>query len=202
MKIRELDQVIKCMENENSFLKEKTNDLENKQLTLFQKGQYCNKAREAYQDLVFDGGVSANKVEEVVNTVLTKIAGIQVDRLPKSTYAKDMGIEVRSMAQYHVASELSAEFECQNMTLHSDGTTKFGHSYTTFDVQKSDGKLLVVGMREVGAADTHTQLDLFQEILGEVCDSLENKDEIIRSTFINIEILMSDRCAVQKKFIH
>ena len=109
------------------------------------------------------------------------------------------------MAQYHVASELSAESECQNTSLHSDGPTKFGHSYTIFDVLKSDGKLLVVGMREVGAAAAQTQLDLFLEILGEVCDSLENKDEFIRSTFINIKNLMSDRCAVQKKindFIH
>ena len=68
--------------------------------------------------MVSDGGVSANKVEKVVNIALTKIAGVQVDRLPKSTYAKDMGIEVRGMAQYHVASELSAESEYQNMTLH------------------------------------------------------------------------------------
>ena len=200
LKIKELEQVIKYMENEKCLLKEKIVDHENKKLTLFQKGQYSNNVRAAYQDLVSDGGVSANKVEKVVNIVLTKIAGVQVDRLPKSTYAKDMGIEVRGMAQYHVASELSAESECQNMTLHSDGTTKFGHSYTTFDVQKSDGKLLVVGMREVGAADAQTQMDLFREILGEVCDSLENKDEIIRSTFINIKNLMSDRCAVQKKF--
>ena len=125
--------------------------------------------------------------------------GSKVDRLQKSTYAKDTGIEVQGTAEYHVASELSAKSECQNMMLHSDGTTKFGHSYTTFDVQKSDGKLLAVGMREVGAADTQTQLDFLQEILGEVCDSLENKDEIIRSTFINIKNLNSDRCAVQKK---
>ena len=34
---------------------------------------------------------------------------------------------------------------------------------------------------------------------GEVCDSLGNKDEIVRSCFINIKNLMSDRCAVQKK---
>ena len=151
LKIKELKQVIKYMESEKCLLKEKIVDYENKKLTIFQKGQYSNKVRAAYQDLVSDGGVNANKVEKVVNIVLTKIAGVQVDRLPKSTYAKDMGIEVRGMAQYHVASELSAESECQNMTLHSDGTTKFGHSYTTFDVQKSDGKLLVVGMREVGA---------------------------------------------------
>ena len=43
-------------------------------------------------------------------------------------------------------------------------------------------------MREVRAANAQTQLDLFQEVLGEFCDSLENKDQIIRSTFINIKI--------------
>ena len=188
------------MENEQSLLKEKIDDFENKKLNLFQKGQYSNQVRAAYEDLISDGCVSANKIEKVVNIALTKIAGLQADRLPKSTYPKDMGIKVRVMAQYRVASELSAESECQNMTLHSDGTTKFGRSYTTFDVQKSDGQLLVAGMREIGAADAQTQLDLFQEILGEVCDSLENKDEVIRSTFINIKNLMSYHCAVQKEF--
>ena len=132
-----------------------------------------------------------------MSIVLTKIAGLQVDTLPKSTSAKDMGIEVRGMAQYHVASEVCSESEYQNMRLHSDGTTKFGCSYTTFEVQKSDLKLPVAEMREVGTADTQTQLDVFQEILG---DSVQNKDEIITSTsIINIKKLMPDDCAVQKK---
>ena len=122
------------MRNEKSSLKEKIDDFENKKLNFFQKEHYSNQVRAAYQDLISDGGVSANKIEKVVNIVLTKIAGLQVDRLPKSAYAKYVGIEVRGMAQYHVASVLSAESECQNMVLHSDGTTKFGCSYTTFDV--------------------------------------------------------------------
>ena len=49
------------------------------------------------------------------------------------------------------------------------------------------------------AADVQTQLDVFQEVLGTICHSLENKDEIIRSTFINIKNLRSDHCAVRKK---
>ena len=172
-------------------------DLENKMLTFFQTGQYSKRVRAAYQDLISEGGVSANKGEKIVNTVFTKIAGVQVDRLPKSIYAEDMEIDVQGMAQYHVASELSSKSECQNMMPHSDGT-KFGYPYATFDVQKSDGQLLVVGMREVGAAETQTPLELFQEILREVCDSLENKDEIIQDTFMNIKNLMLYRCTVQK----
>ena len=51
-----------------------------------------------------------------MNIVFTKIAGVLVDRLPKSAYAKDMWIAVRGKAQYDVVSELSAESACQNMT--------------------------------------------------------------------------------------
>ena len=99
--------------------------------------------------MISDGSVSGNKRGKVVNIVLTKIAGFLVHRLPNSTYAKDMGIEVKGIAQYHVASELSAESEFQNMMLYSDGTTKFGCSYTSFEVPKNDGQLLAVEMGEV-----------------------------------------------------
>ena len=118
-----------------------------------------------------------------MDIVLTQIAGIQIDRLPKSTFAKDMAIESRGVAQYQIDSELSAG-SCNNMTLHSDGTTKHGRSYTTFDLVNKEGKLLVCGLREVGAADAQSQLDLFLEILNDVCSSLENKDEVINKTLL------------------
>ena len=37
------------------------------------------------------------------------------------------------------------------------------------------------------------QLDLFCEILDNVCSSLENKDEVVNKTFVNIKNLMSDQ---------
>ena len=85
------------------------------------------------------------------------------------------------------------------MTLHSDGTTKHDRSYTTFDLVNQEGKLLVCGLRKVGAADAQSQLDLFCEILDFVCSSVENKQKIINKTFINIKNLMADRCSTQKK---
>ena len=97
LKIKELEQVIKYRGNKKSLLKEKIDYFEHKKLNLFQKGKYSTQARAAYQGLIFDGGVSANKIEKEVNFVLTKIAGFQVHRLSKSTYTKDMGIEVKSM---------------------------------------------------------------------------------------------------------
>ena len=54
------------------------------------------------------------------------------------------------------------------MTLHSDGTTKHGCSCSTFDLVNQEGKLLVCGLGEGGAADAKSQLDLFCEILDDV----------------------------------
>ena len=165
------------------MLKEQLNNVKNNKIHLFKKCQYSNSTRAAYQDLISFAGVSANKVQKVIDVVLTQVAKIQVDRLPKSTFAKDMAIESIGVTQYQIASELSAG--CINMTLHSDGTAKRGRSYTTFDLVNQEGKLLVCGLREVGAVDPQSQLDLFCEILDDVCSSVVNKEEIINKTFIN-----------------
>ena len=86
------------------------------------------------------------------------------------------------------------------MALHSDGTTKHGRSFTTFDLVNQEGKLLVCGLREVRATGAQSQLDLFCEILDDVCNSMESKQKIINKTFINIKNLMSDQCNTHKKF--
>ena len=63
-KIKELEQIIKFIENENNVLKQKIDHFENKKLNLFQKGQYSKEVRTAYQDLISDGGVSASKIRK------------------------------------------------------------------------------------------------------------------------------------------
>ena len=94
-----------------------------------------------------------------------------IDRWPKSTFAKDIAIKSKGVAQYQIASELLAG-SCINMTIHSDGTTKHDRSYTTFDLVNQEGKLLVCGLREVRATDAQSQLDLFCEILDDVSSSV------------------------------
>ena len=48
--------------------------------------------------------------------------GIKVDRLPKCTFAKDMAIKLKWVAQYHISSELPTS--CANMAIHSAGENK------------------------------------------------------------------------------
>ena len=105
-------------------------------------GQYNDNIRMVYEDLLCMGLSSCN-VEKVIRVVLKQLAGVEVDRPSKATFAKYMLIEARGLAQIHVASELAGMSDCAPNTLHSNGTSKQGYSYTTFDANKSDGKHLV-----------------------------------------------------------
>ena len=62
--------------------------------------------------------------------------------------------EARYVAHIHVADELTNAVE--NSTLYSDGTSKKGYSYATFDYQKPDGTIIVTGLRCVGGGDAQT----------------------------------------------
>ena len=127
---------------------------------------------------------------------MEKLANVEVGRLPKVTFAKDMFLEARALSQIQLASVL-AENTDDNLTLHSDGTSKHGHSYTTLDVKKGDD-VLVMGLREVGGADAQSQLDLFKEVLDEI--EVTPKKGFATKVVTSIKNLMSDRCAIQKKF--
>ena len=130
-----------------------------------------------YEDILCMG-LSTRNVEEVIKIVLEKLVGIECDRLPKATSSKYMLIEACGLAQLQIASEL-ASCEDDDLVLQSDGTSK-GHSYTTFDVT-NEGQFFVLGMREVGAGDAQTQLELLKEIMGDI--SSFNKEDIYHKFF-------------------
>ena len=126
-------------------------------------------------------------LEKVIKIVLEKLAGIECDRLPKATFSKYMLIEACGLAQLHIASEL-VNCEDDDLVLQSDGTSKKGHSYTTFDATNNEGQFFVLGMQEVGAGDAQTQLDLLKEIMGDI--SSFNKEDICDKFFSSVKNLM------------
>ena len=75
LKLEDLKERGKFLENEKLFLKEQLDNFKNNKIQLFKKGQYSISAR----DLISFAGVSASKVDKVSDIVLTPIAGIQVD---------------------------------------------------------------------------------------------------------------------------
>ena len=163
---RDLEAHIRFLENENVKLLDQINESSKiRKLSFFENGQYTHDIRMIYEDLLCMG-LSTRNIEKSVRLILEKLAKVEVGRLPKVTFAKDMFLEARALSQIQLASVLTENTD-ENLTLHSDGTSKHGHSYTTLDVKKGD-EVLVVGLREVGGADAQSQLDLFKEVLDEI----------------------------------
>ena len=50
-------------------------------------------------------GLCTHNVEKVIKIVLEKLAGIECDRLPKSTFSKYMLIEAQGLAKLQIASQ-------------------------------------------------------------------------------------------------
>ena len=111
-------------------------------------------------------GLSTRNIEKSVRMILENLANVEVGRLPKVTLTKDVFLEARALSQIQLVSVLIENTD-DNLTLHSTGTSKHGHSYTTLDVKKGDN-VLIVGLREVGGADAQSQLDLFKEVFDEI----------------------------------
>ena len=56
-------------------------------------------------------------------------------------------------------------------------------------------------MREIGEADAQSQLDLFQEVVDKVVENLgKGGNNFGKKTLSSMKRLMSDRCAVRRKF--
>ena len=171
-------------------------EVSEKTLNFYKNGKYNDDVRMVYEDLL-STRLSTRNVERCVRLVLEKLAEAKVGRLPKVTFAKDMFLEARGLAQIHVVKVTGQQRE----SIYSDGTSKNGHSYTTFDVQSGED-VFIVGLREVGGADAQTHLDLFKDVLEDVSGSLSKGNgngNFTNLVFKSIKNLMSDCCATHTK---
>ena len=198
-KISELKSRIAELENDVEVLQEHIQDfLKTSTVKTFHNGRYSDEIRAVYEDLLC-WGVGVENVGNVIKTVIEKLTGLDCGRLPKATFARYMYLEARRLAQIQVAEKLLDGWELGNRTLHSDGTSKHGYHYATFDVTLDDGNVMVAGLRDMACGDAESQLDLLKEVLGDITSSTaeENADKKVMKSIKN---LMSDRCIVQKKF--
>ena len=98
-----------------------------------ENGHYNDTVRATYQDLVMKG-VGINNIEKVVRTVLSNFTNMNLERLPKATFARLMYTESRRLSQLQVAESLLKDYDSSCRTLHTNGTSKFDKHYGTYDV--------------------------------------------------------------------
>ncbi|CAC5393310.1 unnamed protein product [Mytilus coruscus] len=121
---------IEYSENENMRLQDEINDFKmsfelNQIVQTFHNGKYNDSVREVYAALL-TLNVGVNNVEKVVRTVLEKLEGLKVERLPNRTFSEIMLVEAKAHAQMQAAEAmLTSDFN----TLHTDGTKRGGHEF-------------------------------------------------------------------------
>ena len=170
-RISELKQQISILENEKCEIEEKLSSYTESLIKTKENGHYNDTVRATYQDLVMMG-VGINNIEKVVRTVLTNFTNMNIECLPKATFARLMYTESRRLSQLQVAESLLKDYDSSCRTLHTDGTSKFGKHYGTYDVVTDQGQTLIAGIREVSSGDTETQLNVLLDILSEIDESL------------------------------
>ena len=137
------------LEEENLDLFEKVEEVmaeASDQIVTFEKGKFTNDVRACCYELL-SLNVGVNNVKPVINAVLSNIAHKHVDRLPGRTLLCDMMIECLTIAQAQLGEELSKERE-NHFTLQTDGTTKYGAHFGTYDISTTD-TTYSLGLRHV-----------------------------------------------------
>ncbi|KAJ8028418.1 hypothetical protein HOLleu_30638 [Holothuria leucospilota] len=110
--------------------------------------------------------VCANNVESVIRSVLKHLSQISDIRLPRKTFAKCMFLEGRALAQLQCLDVLiKAAVDGEAVILGTDGTTKWGHKYGTYDASFSDGSVQVIGLREMSSGSAECTLYVLKEVI-------------------------------------
>lgn len=84
-------------------------------------------------------------------------------------------------------------------TLQSDGTTKFGVHFTTFDVRLPDSRTYSLGLRHVFSGSSADTLEILNQILSDI-DSVTSAQEASSKILLKIKNTMSDRHSAEKLF--
>ena len=137
-----LDDIVKTLSEEKKELLEYNAQLRDqikeakKERNFFSEGKYSDDLRICIMELLTNN-VGILKIEPVLRAVF-KLLNIECNKLPQHTTINEILIESRSLAHAQIAEVLTTH---TNNTLHSDGTTKFGRKYQSYQVSTEEGSL-------------------------------------------------------------
>ena len=132
-------QLKECIEEtkiERDEFSERLSQVESKMVaTKTHKQLYNDNVRQCCMELM-SFNVGMKQVEPVIKSVLHNLTNLEVAELPKLFTLASMLPEMKTLAYHQLGEELT---KSSNLTLHSDGTSKFGQHYGGFQVSTSLG---------------------------------------------------------------
>ena len=106
---------------------------------------------------------------------------MNIECLPKATFARLMYTESRRLSQLQVAESLLKDYDSSCKTLHTNGTSEFGKHCGTYDVVTDQGQTLTAGIREFSSGDTETQSNVHLDILSKIEESSQDTEKNVSS---------------------
>ena len=203
----ELRKAIKTLKEKVSFLdlcnaEMSESILQSDMISTFEGGKYTDDVRACvYELLSLNLGVS--NIAPVIRCVLRNISHKSVTRLPSHGLTCQMILESLTVVQAQLGDQLSQAGHCN--TLQTDGTTKFGEHYGTYDVRvpgSGSMQTYTLGLRHVFSGSAQDTLDTLKEILADI-DSVHNalgKCAPSAKIVFALKNTMSDRHAAEKLF--
>ena len=199
--IKSLKQQISLLSTDNIEMKEIIQSLMTEpKISTLEKGKYTDDVRACIYELL-SLNVGVRNVAPIIRCVLNNIAHKSVSRLPSHGLICQMIVESLAVAQAQLGVELSEGGNCT--TLQTDGTTKFGNHFGTFDVRVPDSKeTYTLGIRHVFSGSSHDTLETLKQIMSDI-DSVQSvlgKEAASSKIIFKIKNTMSDRHAAEKLF--
>ena len=134
-----LKEDLQSLEEDNIELRDKLQEMTSsteEEIETFQKGRFSDDVRSCcYKLLSLNIGI--RNVDPVIRTVLNFLANKSIGRLPSHTVLCRMMIEGLSVAEMQLGEKLT-EVGNDNFTIQTDGTTKYGDHFATFDIATED----------------------------------------------------------------
>ena len=84
-------------------------------------------------------------------------------------------------------------------TLHSDGTTKFGHKYLAYQVS-TEHETYTLGMWEVASGSAHSMKEILDDLSVSASTSSDKNAQVASEIVARIKSTMSDRASTEKSF--
>lgn len=170
------------------------------EFTTFENGKYTDDVRTCIYELL-SLNVGVRNVAPIITSVLKNIAHKSVARLPSYGLTCQMLLESLTIVQAQLGDDLSQSVGFN--TIQTDGTTKFGEHYATFDIQIPDSNTTYsLGLRHVFSGAAHDTLETLKQILSDV-DNVQlalGKEAVSSKVVAKIKNTMSDRHSAEKLF--
>ena len=155
--------------------------------------KYVNGVRQCCIELL-SMNVATKQIDPVIRSILRNIASFEVNALPKPSTLSGMLAEMKCIAYQQISDELG---EHDNLTLHSDGTSKFGEHYGSYQLSTVQSAYSL-GLCDMLTGSANLTLLTLKQILGDL-DFVAGVGTGA-GLLAKIKNTMSDRHIVQKKF--